>query len=52
LTQERLAQLADCSLAYVRQLERGLSPVTSQKLADIWRVLHALGDREVMPPHS
>jgi transcriptional regulator with XRE-family HTH domain len=46
LTQERLAALAGCSLAYVRQLETGLSPASSQKLADIWRVLNVLlGDR-------
>ncbi|MGZ4254814.1 MAG: helix-turn-helix domain-containing protein [Solirubrobacteraceae bacterium] len=46
LTQERLAQVAGCSLAYVRQLETGLAPANSQKLADIWRVLDALlGDR-------
>jgi transcriptional regulator with XRE-family HTH domain len=49
VTQERLAALAGCSLAYVRQLERGLSPVTSQKLGDIWRVLYALGAEEVTP---
>lgn len=45
LTQQQLAAAAGCSLGYVKQLERGLSPTNSRKLADIWCVLDALGDR-------
>ena len=44
LTQVQLAAAAGCSLGYVKQLERGLSPTNSRKLSDIWRALDALDD--------
>jgi transcriptional regulator with XRE-family HTH domain len=43
LSQEKLAQLADCSTAWIQVLER--EPQDSPVLRRIWRVLDALGDR-------
>jgi transcriptional regulator with XRE-family HTH domain len=43
LSRERLARLADCSVDWIKQLERDL-PV-SPALDRIWRVLDALDDR-------
>ena len=45
LTREKLAVLAGCSEAWVAQLEAGVQPLHSVKLAAIWRVLDALGGR-------
>lgn len=48
LSQEKLANLAGCSLSWVRQLELGLQPTASPKLDEIWRVLSALGDSRLV----
>jgi predicted transcriptional regulator len=40
LTQQRLAQLADCSISYVRLLERGYEPNDSTVAPRIMRALN------------
>jgi transcriptional regulator with XRE-family HTH domain len=46
LSREKLAALAGCSVAWVTQLEGGMTPGSSAALDRIWRVLHALADEE------
>jgi transcriptional regulator with XRE-family HTH domain len=43
LSREKLAALAGCSVAWVAQLEGGMTPSSSPALNRIWRVLDALG---------
>jgi len=40
LTQQQLANLADCSLTHLQLLERGYSPTHSQVRARVHTVLH------------
>ena len=49
LTQQELAARADCSLAYVTMLERGLSPSRSNVLP---RILRALDAAPATEPHA
>jgi transcriptional regulator with XRE-family HTH domain len=44
LPREKLAALADCSTAWLAQLEGGMTPVSSPALGRIWAVLDELGE--------
>ncbi|MGI8597503.1 MAG: helix-turn-helix transcriptional regulator [Thermoleophilaceae bacterium] len=52
LSQQRLAELAGCSVAMVRVLEGGYKPSYSDVLGRIARVLDALQDDEDLAPHE